>query len=207
MDDGAVRSLDLDIAFPEQLPVGSVLVVDLVEGYLVVDVPDVLESLGQFNVAIGEVEIQFRELAEPGLLHVALGPGLPGCGHGGFRLLPCRPDPLHLVGGEQFLGYGMVDIVPPHDSWDAPPHGRYLAFGEEHLLCEHAHAARRGDEQFAQGCADSGCECGVRFEALSDEPVVVGVGVHAPVGVEQPRQSPVFHAHNGHCFQKVIYIL
>ena len=47
----------------------------------------------------------------------------------------------------------------------------YLAFGEEHLLCEHAHAARRGDEQFAQGCADSGCECGVRFEALSDEPV------------------------------------
>ena len=46
MDDGAVRSLDLDIAFPEQLPVGPVLVVDLVEGYLVVDVPDVLESLG-----------------------------------------------------------------------------------------------------------------------------------------------------------------
>jgi hypothetical protein len=42
---------------------------------------------------------------------------------------------------------------------------------------------------------------------LSDEPVVVGVGIHAPVGVEQPRQSPVFHAHNGHCFQKVIYIL
>lgn len=111
MDDGAVRSLDLDIAFPEQLPVGSVLVVDLVEGYLVVDVPDVLESLGQFNVAIGEVEIQFRELAEPGLLHVALGPGLPGCGHGGFRLLPRRPDPLHLVGGEQFLGYGVVDVV------------------------------------------------------------------------------------------------
>ena len=59
-----MRSLDLDIAFPEQLPVGSVLVVDLVEGYLVVDVPDVLESLGQFNIAIGEVEIQFRELAD-----------------------------------------------------------------------------------------------------------------------------------------------
>ena len=188
-------SLHLHVAFPEQFPVGPVLVFDLVECDFVIDVPDVLKGLGQFDVAVGEVEIQFRELAEPSLLHIAVDLGLPGGGHGRFRLLPCRPDAFHLVCGEQLLGYGVVDVVPPHDSWDAFPHGRYLAFGEKHLLCEHAHAARCGDEQFAQGRADSGREGGIVVEALFGEPVVVGVGVRAPVGVEQSRQSLIFHAH------------
>ena len=62
--------------FLNRLPVGPVLVVDLVEGYLVVDVPDVLESLGQFNVAIGEVEIQFRELAD---LAFSMSPSVLAC--------------------------------------------------------------------------------------------------------------------------------
>ena len=46
MDDRAVWSLHFYVAFPEQFPVGPVLVFDLVEGDFVIDVPDVLKGLG-----------------------------------------------------------------------------------------------------------------------------------------------------------------
>ena len=205
VDRYAMRPLHLDVVFSEQFAVRLVIVRDLVERDLVVDRADVFERLRQLRVPVGEVEVEFREFAEPCLPRVAVLGGLSGGGDGGLGLLPGGPHSLHLVGGEQFLGYGVGDVAPLHDAGHGLPHGRHAAFGQQDPLREHGDPPWRGHEQLSQWRGDAGGEGGVRRQPLRGEPVMVFVCVAASVRMEQTGQGPVLGIH--YVFALVLVIL
>ena len=193
VDREAVRALYFHVAFPEQFAVRLVALVDFVEHDLVVDVADVGDSRRQCGVLVGEVQVQLGEFAEPSLGVVAVLPRLVGRFHGFLGFLAGAAYAFHLVGGEQFLADGVPYVVPAHDARDLVPEPGYPPFREKYLFREHGCLAWCGGEQFAQRGDDPGPECGVRLEPLPGKLRMVVEGVIGPVGMERPRQTPIFH--------------
>ena len=184
VDCEAVRALYFHVAFPEQVAVRLVVLVDFVEHDFVVDVADVGDSRRQCGVLVGEVQVQLGEFAEPSLGVVAVFPSFVGRVHGVLGFLAGAAYAFHLVGGEQFLADGVPYVVPAHDAGDLVPEPGYPPFREEYLFREHGCLAWCGGEQFAQRGDDPGPERGVRLEPLPGKLRMVVEGVIGPIGME-----------------------
>ena len=121
MDREAVRPLYFHIAFPEQVAVRLIALIDFVEHDLVIDVADVGDACRQRGVLVREVQVQLGKFAEPRLGVVAVPPCLVGRVHGVLGFLAGAAHAFHLVGGEQFLTDGMPYVVPAHDAGNQVP--------------------------------------------------------------------------------------